>query len=676
MNNENTKSIYDIIKEINENNSTNYKKEILKKYKNNDLFKRVLKMTYDKVQYTYGITMKNVEFKPSNKKNGTLSLNMALDFLEKKLVTREITGNQAIFNLEGLFKDLSKENAEVLKLIIERDLKINIGKSIINKVHSGLITKPAYCRCETYREDTFNNDNILTKDEYDKLTKTKQRKFNFVNDKYVEVKKGTSKNISYPAIVQLKADGTYREFKVEDGNVICRSRSGESYQYPKLEERFKTLLDSVYIGELTVKLTDQLLKEILPKIKKDDLKNDTNFEKEITESFEKAKHLGETYILPRSIGNGLINSDNPPYDEIVMDCWDKVSLEEYKNAINKIPNKIPYKTRLEDLQNEFKKINDPNLNVIETYKVNNISEALHYTSLWMNKGLEGGILKNKDMVFKDGTSKDQLKLKVAFEVDVRIVGFIEGKKGTKRAKTFGSFKYKTDDGKISGRASGIPDKLLKKINNNRDEYLGKVITVEANDLTQNRKNKGTDFYSLSHPRYTELRDDKTTTDDLQRALESLESAKQVDKKKKLDPNLVKKEIDNLKITTNFSLLNILIPKINETINNHDDLTIYEVVSKNEKLNKFLEFSDFQFININNESSYFIEIDKTFQSTFQNFENKNEFLEYSQLKALNKLEIELKDFISRNKLNIDIPQQIKEIKSTSKNFKVENKEIER
>lgn len=50
--------IYDIINELNENNSTNYKIEVLKKHKDNKLLQRVLKMTYDKAIYSYGITMK------------------------------------------------------------------------------------------------------------------------------------------------------------------------------------------------------------------------------------------------------------------------------------------------------------------------------------------------------------------------------------------------------------------------------------------------------------------------------------------------------------------------------------------------------------------------------------------------------------------------------------------
>jgi hypothetical protein len=51
-----------IIEEINLQNGSNYKIDILKKHSENELFKRVLKMTYDNVIFTYGITMKNVSY--------------------------------------------------------------------------------------------------------------------------------------------------------------------------------------------------------------------------------------------------------------------------------------------------------------------------------------------------------------------------------------------------------------------------------------------------------------------------------------------------------------------------------------------------------------------------------------------------------------------------------------
>ena len=59
-------SILEIINEVNLENGSNFKKSIFKKHIDNELFKRVLRMAYDKVRYSYGITMKNVVYTPEN----------------------------------------------------------------------------------------------------------------------------------------------------------------------------------------------------------------------------------------------------------------------------------------------------------------------------------------------------------------------------------------------------------------------------------------------------------------------------------------------------------------------------------------------------------------------------------------------------------------------------------
>jgi len=69
---------------------------------------------------------------------------------------------------------------------------------------------------------------------------------------------------------------------------------------------------------------------------------------------------------------------------------------------------------------------------------------------------------------------------------------------------------------IRGRTSGFSDAQLADFNNRREEMIGKIITVQCNDLTKGRSNE---HYALSHPRFIEVRDDKTETDTLERALE-------------------------------------------------------------------------------------------------------------------------------------------------------------
>ena len=210
-------SIYKIIEESNENNGTNYKMDVLRKHSDNELLKRVLKMTYDKVAFTYGISLKNVDhpgFEREARNKRTLV--DVLNYLEEFYVTRKLTGNAALDALSDLLYSLDIDDRRILHGIINRDLRINMGRSNINKVFKGLIVKPVYMRCGLFNEKT---------------------------------KKKINPDGAY---VQLKADGTYRDSTVENGEVIYNSRSGETYEYPLHNETLSGYPDGHYIGELTV----------------------------------------------------------------------------------------------------------------------------------------------------------------------------------------------------------------------------------------------------------------------------------------------------------------------------------------------------------------------------------------------------------------------------------------
>lgn len=515
-----------IINELNLQNGSNYKIQILKKYKDNELFKRILKMTYDRVTYTYGVsqrTLKRVSFEVCS-----VTLIEALDFLENKLSTRESTGNSARDILNYYLDSLSADDSEVLWKIIGRDLKIGIGRTQINKVFKELITKPIYQRCET-----FNNKSI----------------------------KGTASNILYPAILNLKADGTYRETNVSNEGIYYHTRSGENHDYPTLTKEFELLREKLqgrFFGELTVELDNKLLDYVINNLERS--------KEDESETIQKIKedYLNNQKILPRGIGNGMINSDNVPHENLVMDLWEYVSEEEYRFAGNlknlklehtqklkdiklafdsgnltkqefkeltinqkiisgfeittKSP-KIEYITRFNELKNIINELGLKQVRVIEHKVVNSSSEAMKQVSEWMKLGLEGGVLKNYNMVFEDGTNKNQLKMKLIISAEMRCTGYQEGR--GKREGKIGSLIFENDEGTINGQTSGFTDAELDEFTNNFDKYKNKILEVEFNDIS---KARGSKTYSLSHPRFIEWRNDKDETDTLEKVQQMKEMA--------------------------------------------------------------------------------------------------------------------------------------------------------
>ena len=440
-------NITSVLEEINASTSTTYKVNVLKKYKDSALLRTVLKMAYDKVAYTYGVRPSAVP--PIEACHGsTITLDEGLSILTD-LSERVYTGNAAINKLTRTMEVMSDQDREIILKILDRDLKIGIGRTMINKVFSGLIIKPPYMRCNVFSEKT-------------------------------------AKHIKYPAIIQMKADSQYRHVIVDDGGVTFQSRSGEESEYPLMQEEFEQLPSGTYVGELLVR-----------------------------------------GVNDRQTSNGLINSKTPPHSDLYMVLWDYIQPVEWSDAkhTNKNIKRTPYHERLKFLQSVIPEEGTHYLQVIPSFTVNNIKEALEITTKFMRDGYEGCVLKDRNNVFKDHTSPTQLKLKIAFSVDVRITGFTPGKARTSRELTFGSLMFETDDGQIKGACSGLTDAQIEEIHANRESWLGRIIEVTANDLT---KARDSDYYALSHPRFTVERQDKTSTDTLEQAIAALESAKTVE----------------------------------------------------------------------------------------------------------------------------------------------------
>lgn len=429
--------LINILEELRNTSSSKKKMQILTDNKDNLLLQEILKLTYDTVNYNFYITPKNLTPQLDNSNKNDLT--SILETFKSELVSRKVTGNNAKDLVNNLLSSsTSKEVLDTAIMVLNRDLRINIGKSGINKVWNNLVKDTPYMRCGVFSEKLASK-------------------------------------IEFPAIVQLKADGRFSYAIVRDETVTFEARSGEVKEFPLLEKEFMNLPDGAYVGELLV------------------------------------EGLNE-----RSEANGLINSDNPPHDKIYMKTWDLIPLDEYDDASasNKSLKRIPYGERFNNMKENIKNLTK--ISAIDSYEVNNIQEVYEITSKLMNQGFEGTVFKDKNLLFKDSTSNQQLKLKVEIELEVRITGFIEGKKGTKRESTFGSMTFATDDGKIVGSTSGFNDAQLKDFNGRRQELIGKVFSVKCNNITKARDN---DYYALSHPVFVELRDDKDYTDTIERAFE-------------------------------------------------------------------------------------------------------------------------------------------------------------
>lgn len=426
--------LYKILNDLKKDNSRNYKLEVLENSKCQN-FKTFLELVFDKIQYKYYIRSKQLNFSQSAQAGGKILSAQEFKTALEPLYTRSITGHKALNYLQDLVDSLIPEYKEVLKCILDRDLHCGVNLKTAEKVYGSLKFKMPYMRCSLM----------------DKV-----------------------QNVKFPAILQLKADGTYRTFVKSGDEIQAYSRSGEEYEHPKIFEVLKNCPDGAYIGEL------------------------------IANGYE------GTSAEVRYASNGALNSLNAPED-VTFFVWDYLTHEE---LIAKKSSKA-YWDRFEVVKEIFTPGNyytgEMPIRPIESVIVDTLETAQAITKKWISQGREGAVLKDFRTPFEDKTSKYQIKFKLEMEIDVRCIGFTKGK--GKFSSTFGAIEFKTDDGLLEGQCSGISDSMRQEINANRDAYIGQVFTIKGNDITQAKKSN---IYGVMHPQFLGFRNDKQETDTIER----------------------------------------------------------------------------------------------------------------------------------------------------------------
>lgn len=297
---------------------------------------------------------------------------------------------------------------------------------------------------------------------------------------------------------QLKADGMFVNINHNvDGSVDLISRSGSVFPI----EMFNDVVNAV---TATFPKNTQTHGELL-------IKN------------------AEGVILPREVGNGLLNSvlkgaDQFPTNHIpVILVWDQIPLDAAEPG-NKYH--VGYERRFDDLEHQILATPSDIITLIPTKRVHSMDDALVHYSEMVASGLEGTIIKDPCASWEDTTSKRQVKLKLEVDVDLEIVGFTDG--NGKNATTFGSIIAQSSDGLLVVNVSGFKDKKQAGIPTRaeiaamKSDLIGTIMTIKANNImvptVHNTK------YSLFLPRFCEFRKDKTKADSLQDITNSFKNA--------------------------------------------------------------------------------------------------------------------------------------------------------
>jgi len=232
-------------------------------------------------------------------------------------------------------------------------------------------------------------------------------------------------------------------------------------------------------------------------------------------------------ILPRAESNGVMNhiQSGGQFNEgdlLRYFVWDAIPLE---SVVPKGEYKFGYQFRLKSIIKWLAAADGKHVELIPTRLVKSQREAFkHYAEL-LKQGKEGTIIKRPDAIWKDGTSKHQVKLKLEVDVDLRVTDIVPGREGTKNEGRPGSLTCVTSCGELLVDVAVKNEKMRDHVEAHPSEWIDKIIVVRANDILD-PSDSNAEYHSLFLPRMVEAayRTDKEEADSLQQVRDQFESA--------------------------------------------------------------------------------------------------------------------------------------------------------
>lgn len=138
--------LIEMVEELSSTNSINAKVDIIKKYPE---LQKILTYIYDPFM-KFNVTSKNV-LKKNASQSATKKFTDIYSLLDA-LASREITGHAALGCIQNFVADLSKQDQEIVYLIIDKNLKCRIDASLINKAFPDLIPQFDVALAKSYDE--------------------------------------------------------------------------------------------------------------------------------------------------------------------------------------------------------------------------------------------------------------------------------------------------------------------------------------------------------------------------------------------------------------------------------------------------------------------------------------------------------------------------------------------
>ena len=457
----------EILLEIGNKNGTLEKIDYLKENKENERLKQILYYTFNMLD-VFGISSKKLHREVKNEPNFKTD-----DLVEllKHLKENNTGTDQDIANVQYFINNQNEKYKQLLEDIISKSLTIGINAKNINKVWPGLI--PDY---EVQQGERLEQN----------------------------IDKVENKNI----IVTQKFDGLRCSCRVENGNVTLYSRNGNIYEgLHELESELANFPDGMYDGELLVNAEDKrdennipmFIRKELEKKEKTGEKGKKDFDKSLLEIIYAPMPSKELFKKTTS----LVNSDLEDKKNINIWLYDMTPL---KNFDEMEDYEVPVEERKSELKNRLYKIKGKCPHLKETKYIyngkfdNQIIQELLKQVVELNQ--EGMMINVYGSKYEFKRSKNMIKVKQMYPIDLRVVDVLEGSGANKGKVGALVVNYKGTPLKVG---SGLSKEQREEFWKDKSLIMGKIITIKYFEETTNKKDNKK---SLRFPIFLEVRNDK------------------------------------------------------------------------------------------------------------------------------------------------------------------------
>lgn len=190
----------------------------------------------------------------------------------------------------------------------------------------------------------------------------------------------------------------------------------------------------------------------------------------------------------------IVRSDGIKHN-IIYHVFDCMSIEQFETQNGSTPYWIRHRI-LEELGSQF----GSHIQVLPIlYSGSDGTQIYNYLDKARAEGQEGIMININSAPYEFKRTKNLLKCKVMQDCDLKIIGFEEGQ--GRLVGTLGRLNVNYKDNTL-GVGSGFSDEDRKFFWENREELIGRVVSVQYFEETQNKNGK----LSLRFPVYKELRE--------------------------------------------------------------------------------------------------------------------------------------------------------------------------